>query len=78
MSLNDKKVFVDLQRQAEHVINPKINDQLDKKLKTFFNWQMKEAYGKTSPYLTDAFKVPLTIKDISREYIKFSIILATG
>ena len=57
MSEVGTQVFADLRRQAEQVINTMINEKLDEKLSQPFNFQMKEPLGKTSPYLTDAFKV---------------------
>jgi len=44
-----KQLFEDIRRQAESIINPKINDELDLKLKYKFDWQMNECLG-TSRY----------------------------
>ena len=40
-----KQLFEDIRRQAESIINPKINDELDLKLKYKFDWQMNECLG---------------------------------
>ena len=39
------QLFCDIRRQAESIINPKINIELDLKLKQKFDWQMKDARG---------------------------------
>jgi len=51
-----KQLFEDIRRQAESIINPKINDELDLKLKYKFDWQMNECLGTSSPYLKEAYK----------------------
>ena len=75
MSEVGTQVFADLRRQAEQVINPMINEKLDEKLSQPFNFQMKEPLGKTSPYLTDAFKVN---DSLITEWVYYLNILVSG
>ena len=47
-----KQLFEDIRRQAEAIINPKINSEIDLRLKYKFDWQMNECLGTSRSVLS--------------------------